>query len=178
MRSRSHLPLPLLLLILPLLPTTATAAPTTHRLTAFTLVNFNTSHPINLRLSSPPPFSVSTALTAAKLTLPPFLGNQTSVQQWVSLSNWSLLAPLPATAGPSALRFDSLDGPAAVYLGDRLLLAAANAFHPHYLMLSDPVPPGTLLRIDFASSIAEGVRLAHIYSNESTSAGQYDEYAW
>ncbi len=79
------------------------------------------------------PGVVDTDLLRNKLIPDPFFRSNESTLQWIENANWEYRSTFQAT--PEALKhshvelvFEGLDGPAEVYLNDKLILTANNMF--------------------------------------------------
>src|SRR5450755_22912 len=112
------------------------------------------------------PGVVHTDLLRNKLIPDPFYRSNESTLQWVENADWEYRSTFEAT--PEALKhshvdlvFEGLDGPAQVYVNDKLFLSANNMFREWRMELKSQLRAGAnQLLVVFPSPIAEAGKIA------------------
>jgi beta-mannosidase len=101
-----------------------------------------------------------------KLIPDPFFRSNESTLQWIENANWEYRSTFQAT--PEALKhghvelvFEGLDGPAEVYLNDKLILTANNMFREWRVEVKSQLKAGAnQLLVVFPSPITEATKIA------------------
>ncbi|HYW40673.1 MAG TPA: glycoside hydrolase family 2 protein [Terriglobales bacterium] len=112
------------------------------------------------------PGVVHTDLLRNKLIPDPFFRSNESALQWIENADWEYRSTFQAT--PEALKhshvdlvFEGLDGPAEVYLNDKLILAANNMFREWRVEVKSQLKTGAnQLLVVFPSPIMEARKIA------------------
>ena len=112
------------------------------------------------------PGVVQTDLLRNKLIPDPFYRSNESTLQWIESADWEYRSTLQAT--PEALKhghvelvFEGLDGPAEVYLNDKLILTANNMFREWRVEVKSQLKAGAnQLLVVFPSPIVEAKKVA------------------
>ncbi len=112
------------------------------------------------------PGVVQTDLLHNKLIPDPFFRSNESTLQWIENADWEYRSTFQAT--PEVLKhshvemvFEGLDGPAEVYLNDRLILSATNMFREWRVEVKPQLKAGAnQLHIVFPSPITEARKIA------------------
>ena len=112
------------------------------------------------------PGVVQTDLLRNKLIPDPFFRSNESTLQWIENANWEYRSTFQAT--PEALKhshvelvFEGIDGPAEVYLNDKLVLTANNMFREWRVEVKSELKTGAnQLLVVFPSPIKEATKIA------------------
>jgi beta-mannosidase len=112
------------------------------------------------------PGVVHTDLLRNKLISDPFFRLNELTLQWIENADWEYRSTIQAAPdwlkrGHVELVFEGLDGPAQVYLNDKLILTAINSFREWRTDVKPQLKPGAnQLLVVFPSPITEGARAA------------------
>ena len=112
------------------------------------------------------PGVVDTDLLRNKLIPDPFFRSNESTLQWIENANWEYrstfqAAPEALKHGHVELVFEGLDGPAEVYLNDKLILTANNMFREWRVEVKSQLKAGAnQLLVVFPSPITEATKIA------------------
>jgi beta-mannosidase len=112
------------------------------------------------------PGVVQTDLLRNKLIPDPFFRSNESTLQWIENDAWEYRSTFQATAetlehSHVELVFEGLDGPAEVYLNDKLIRTANNAFREWRVEVKSQLKAGAnQLHVVFPSPIAEARKIA------------------
>ena len=112
------------------------------------------------------PGVVHTDLLRNKLIPDPFYRSNESTLQWIENASWEYrstfqVSPDTLKRGHVELVFEGVDGPAQVYLNDKLIITAINAFREWRTDVKSQLKPGAnQLRVVFPSPITEGLKIA------------------
>jgi len=112
------------------------------------------------------PGVVHTDLLQNKLIPDPFFRSNEGTLQWIENSSWEYRSTIQAT--PDILKrnhvelvFEGIDGPAQIYLNDKLVLTATNMFREWRADVKSLLKPGAnQLLVVFPSPINEGQKVA------------------
>lgn len=112
------------------------------------------------------PGVVDTDLLHNKLIPDPFYRTNESTLQWIENSSWEYrstfqVAPDTLKRSHVEIVFEGIDGPATVYLNDKPIINAINAFREWRADVKSQLKPGAnQLLVVFPSPISEGIKIA------------------
>src|SRR4051812_49327874 len=112
------------------------------------------------------PGVVHTDLLRNKLIADPFYRTNEGTLQWIENASWEYRSTFQVT--PETLKrshvelvFEGIDGPALVFLNDKLILTATNMFREWRIDVKGQLTAGAnQLRVEFPSPIEEGRKVA------------------